>query len=152
MFCPLGQNELDIKKCDAQIPNIIKNLRSPNKVRGNNRWAAVIWDTLIIARKPDFSNCLFLAASSLTLFKERRRNYSLFTVFRSCAPLNPDSAYCKNNAPERFRNAQGQILCMSIRLIPAFGQPSILRYMKPLSSLSSYSKLMMCSSSRVWSK
>ena len=48
MFCPLGQNELDINECDAQIPHIIKNLRSPNEVRVNNRLTAVIEDTLII--------------------------------------------------------------------------------------------------------
>jgi hypothetical protein len=36
-FAIQGKNELDTKKCDAQIPNIIKNLRSTNKVRGNNR-------------------------------------------------------------------------------------------------------------------
>ena len=48
LFCPKGQNELDIKKCDAQIPSILKNLRSPNFVRGNNRLMAVIEDTLII--------------------------------------------------------------------------------------------------------
>ena len=43
----MGQNELDINECDAQIPHIIKNLRSPNEVRGNNRRKAVIEDTLI---------------------------------------------------------------------------------------------------------
>ncbi|MBO5384094.1 MAG: hypothetical protein J6A30_07330, partial [Ruminococcus sp.] len=43
-----GQNELDINECDAQIPHIVKNLRSPNEVRGNNRLTAVIEDTLII--------------------------------------------------------------------------------------------------------
>ena len=49
LFCPLGQNELDINECDAQIPHIIKNLRSPNEVRGNNCLTAVIEDTVIIA-------------------------------------------------------------------------------------------------------
>ena len=49
LFCPLGQNELDINECDAQIPHIIKNLRSPNEVRGNNCLPAVIEDTVIIA-------------------------------------------------------------------------------------------------------
>jgi len=48
LFCPIGQNELDINECDAQIPHIVKNLRSPNEVRGNNRLTAVIEDTLII--------------------------------------------------------------------------------------------------------
>ncbi|MBQ7027758.1 MAG: hypothetical protein IJN14_05105, partial [Ruminococcus sp.] len=48
LFCPIGQNEQDINECDAQIPYIIKNLRSPNKVRGDNRLTAVIEDTLII--------------------------------------------------------------------------------------------------------
>ena len=48
LFCPFGQNELDIKKCDAQIHYFMKNLRSPNKVRGNNRLMAVIEYTLII--------------------------------------------------------------------------------------------------------
>jgi len=48
LFCPIGQNELDINECDAQIPYIVKNLRSPNEVRGNNRLTAVIEDTLII--------------------------------------------------------------------------------------------------------
>ncbi|MBO5383883.1 MAG: hypothetical protein J6A30_06245, partial [Ruminococcus sp.] len=43
-----GQNELDINECDAQIPHIVKNLRSPNEVRGNNRLTAVIEDTLYI--------------------------------------------------------------------------------------------------------
>jgi len=28
LFCPTGQNEHDIKECDAQIPDFIKNLRS----------------------------------------------------------------------------------------------------------------------------
>jgi len=42
LFCPIGQNELDINECDAQIPHIVKNLRSPNEVRGNNRLTAVI--------------------------------------------------------------------------------------------------------------
>ncbi len=37
----------EINECDAQIPYIIKNLRSPNKVRGNNRLTAVIEYTLI---------------------------------------------------------------------------------------------------------
>lgn len=46
LFCPLGQNEIDIKKCDAQIQYEIGNLRSPNRVRGNNRLKAVIDDTL----------------------------------------------------------------------------------------------------------
>jgi len=49
LFCPIGQNELDINECDAQIPHIVKNLRSPNEVRGNNRLTAVIEDTLIIS-------------------------------------------------------------------------------------------------------
>jgi len=48
LFCPIGQNELDINECDAQIPHIVKNLRSPNEVRGNNRLTAVIEDTFII--------------------------------------------------------------------------------------------------------
>ena len=48
MFCPSGQNEPHKKKCDAQIPCFIWNLRSPNEVRGNNRLTAVIEDTLII--------------------------------------------------------------------------------------------------------
>jgi len=48
LFCPKGQNEHDIKKCDAQIPYFIKNLRSLNKVQGNNRRRAVIDDTFII--------------------------------------------------------------------------------------------------------
>jgi len=48
LFCPIGQNELDTNECDAQIPHIVKNLRSPNEVRGNNRLTAVIEDTLII--------------------------------------------------------------------------------------------------------
>jgi len=48
LFCPIGQNELDINECDAQIPHILKNLRSPNEVRGNNRLTAVIENTLII--------------------------------------------------------------------------------------------------------
>ncbi|MBO5384091.1 MAG: hypothetical protein J6A30_07315, partial [Ruminococcus sp.] len=48
LFCPIGQNELDINECDAQIPHIVKNLRSPNEVRDNNRLTAVIEDTLII--------------------------------------------------------------------------------------------------------
>jgi len=46
LFCPIGQNEHDINECDAQIPHIVKNLRSPNEVRGNNRLTAVIEDTL----------------------------------------------------------------------------------------------------------
>ena len=50
LFCPIGQNELDINECDAQIPHIVKNLRSPNEVRGNNRLTAVIEDTLIIIK------------------------------------------------------------------------------------------------------
>lgn len=50
LFCPLGQNEHDIKKCDVQIHYKIGNLRSPNYVRGNNRQTAVIEDTLIITR------------------------------------------------------------------------------------------------------
>ena len=49
LFCPIGQNEHDINECDAQIPHIVKNLRSPNEVRGNNRLTAVIEDTLIIS-------------------------------------------------------------------------------------------------------
>jgi hypothetical protein len=48
LFCPIGQNELDINECDAQIPHILKNLRSPNEVRGNNRLTVVIENTLII--------------------------------------------------------------------------------------------------------
>ena len=52
MFCPIGQNELDINECDAQIPHIIKNLRSPNEVRGNNRLTAVIEDTLYYKQTP----------------------------------------------------------------------------------------------------
>ena len=48
MFCPLGQNEHDIKKCNAQIPQIRKNLRSTNAVRGNSRLKTVIEFTLII--------------------------------------------------------------------------------------------------------
>jgi len=51
LFCPIGQNELDINECDAQIPHILKNLRSPNEVRGNNRLTAVIADTLLITGK-----------------------------------------------------------------------------------------------------
>ncbi|WP_303789136.1 hypothetical protein, partial [Ruminococcus flavefaciens] len=45
LFCPTGQNELDIKECDAQI---LYNLRPLNKVQGNNRLTAVIEDTLFI--------------------------------------------------------------------------------------------------------
>ena len=48
LFCPFGQNELDIKKCDAQILYILGNLRSPNKVRGSNRPKAVTEYTLFI--------------------------------------------------------------------------------------------------------
>ena len=52
LFCPFGQNELDIKKCDAQILYILGNLRSPNKVRGSNRPKAVTEYTLIISFRP----------------------------------------------------------------------------------------------------
>ena len=52
LFCPFGQNELDIKKCDAQILYISGNLRSPNKVRGSNRPKAVTEYTLIIKSLP----------------------------------------------------------------------------------------------------
>ena len=48
LFCPFGQNELDIKKCDAQILYILGNLRSPNKVRGSNRPKSVTEYTLLI--------------------------------------------------------------------------------------------------------
>ena len=48
-FALRGKNELDIKKCDAQIPCFIKNLRFSNEVRGNNRITAVIAYPFIIA-------------------------------------------------------------------------------------------------------
>lgn len=51
MFCPTGQNELDIKECDAQIPQTIKKLRALNYVQGDNRLTAVIEDTLFIPAK-----------------------------------------------------------------------------------------------------
>ncbi len=55
LFCPFGQNELDIKKCDAQILYISGKLRSPNKVRGSNRPKAVTEYTFIIMVKGDYS-------------------------------------------------------------------------------------------------
>ena len=42
IYALMGQNEHDINECDTQIPHIIKNLSSPNEVRGNNRLSALI--------------------------------------------------------------------------------------------------------------
>jgi len=77
LFCPEGQNELDINECDAQIPYIIKNLSSPNKVRGNNRLTAVIENTLIITHICNISKQKFTKSLRAAVKIKRRLIKSL---------------------------------------------------------------------------
>ena len=96
MFCPIGQNELDINECDAQIPHIVKNLRSPNEVRGNNRLTAVIEDTLIITYTVPF-------------FKTRPPCYSVQYLTETSQKRQKRIVQKKNGSPVRYAEASRSI-------------------------------------------
>ena len=80
-FAILEQNELDIKKCDVQIPRITENLHSPKEVRGNNRLTAVIDHTLIISQKKQFYNKRFSTIVYYSTFFSNRQKGAYQWIF-----------------------------------------------------------------------
>ena len=93
LFCPFGQNELDIKKCDAQILYILGNLRSPNKVRSSNRPKAVTEYTLIISfrslycQEGNALSCGALPRPNRSVPSVSSADISLYNRESPCTPL-----------------------------------------------------------------